>query len=248
MPLTGKKHTFFGRSVEGKQILLSSIDSIGRENGNAASNYAVQNWSLPSVTKRFSPVNNRYGTAGYYQIRPGSTDIAESAALNNDLGISAVTSPTLYSKPSFANIVGGAGTFVNFGGYPSFLGNDGVTIYRQGSLSVPVNNGPFNSPTGPNASYFGIIAQITLTQYKRFLLGVATDTVSDGTYAPKYVGIFSAIVGGTVFSALMPRNGVPKMPFFIIQGIPGETFIISLWQDTGTQSVATASLITFDTE
>lgn len=251
MPLSGKKHSFFGRTVEGKQILLSSIDYIGRENGNIASSFAVQEWSDSTVAKKFS-INNKYGNAGYYQIRPGSTDIFEAAALNNDLGISAGTSPTLYSKPAFANVVGGAGNYVNFSPYANYKGPDGISIYRQGALSVSVNNGPFNSPSGPGTGYFGIVAQITLTRQTRFILGVAVDSVGPPgpgetlTYSPKYVGVFSPLVGGTVFSASMPRNGIPRMPFFLIQGVPGENFIVSAWQDAGTQSVSATSLLTFD--
>lgn len=233
----------------GGAFYSTSITYLGRENNTLADSYAVSNWSSTAVAKKLNPSANRYGTSGYYQIRPGATNFAEGVGNNNDFGISAATSPTLYSHPSFATVLGGAGTFVNFGGYPNFLGNDGVTQYRQGAISIPVNQGPFTSPSGVDSSYFGQAFSVTLNQDATFLLGIAVDTAADRQYAPKYVSVFSSATG-SVFSASIPSGSggtsIPRLAVFLIRGKAGEQFISALWQDAGSNSVAPFSLITLD--
>ena len=233
-------------NFKGSRLRATSVEYLGRENNSVQSDYAVSNWSSTSVPKKFNPVN-RYGTSGFYQIRPGSSDFAEAVADGNNLGISAGAQPTLFSHPSFANVVGGAGTFVNFGGYPSFLGNDGVTAYRQGALSISVNQGPY-TPTGAEERFVGPAFTINMTQNAVFLLGIAVDTANDRNYAPKYVSVFSASTG-TVFSASIPTGAgasIPRLPVFLVTGNTGDQFIVGMWQDAGANSVAPFGLITFD--
>lgn len=237
----------------GGSFYTTSISYVGREN-NTEPLYPVSNWSLNSVPKKYSPVN-RYGTSGFYQIRPGSSDIGESVAGGNNLGISAGAQPTLFSHPSFANVVGGAGTFVNFGGYPNFLGNDGVTSYRQGALSISIQpppsgtgEGPYNWPEGENAAFVATAFTINMTQDAVFMLGVAVDTVNDRNYAPRYVSVFSSSTE-TIFSAPIPTGAgasVPRLPLFIVRGKTGDQFIVGMWQGVGVNSYAPFSLITFD--
>jgi len=129
---------------------------------------------------------------------------------------------------------------VNFGGYSIYRGPDGSTLYRQGALSVSVNNGPFNSPAGTNASYFGIAMSFTLNTTANFRLGLAVDSVGSGDFAPNYISISG------VFSDALTRDGSADMAFFDIQGTSGNTFDVALWQNTGTQNVAALSLVTYD--
>ena len=51
---------------------LPTISYVGNEVGGANSiSNAVRNWSDPSVAKQFNTIGvERYGNAGYYQIRP----------------------------------------------------------------------------------------------------------------------------------------------------------------------------------
>ena len=230
---------------------LPVINYVGNEVGDASSSYAVQNWSAVSVAKQFNTTGvERYGNAGYYQIRPtlktSPSNVYEGTSQGNDLGQAAGTEPTLSSPPSFlSSIRGRAGTFVNFGGYSNYLGSDGSTEYRQGGLSVPVGNGPYDSPAGPDASYFGEVLQFTLDERTKFRIGLAVDSVADSNYAPNYVGIYNASTG-SVFSAALTRDGAPDMVFFDITGNAGDTFTVALWQNTGGQSVAALSLVTFD--
>jgi hypothetical protein len=219
---------------------------------STGSSYPVHDWSNASVAKNHdSDGNNQYGSAGYLQIRPMPWDpapatIGEAAGSGNDLGISAGSNPSLYLSPSFlSTISGGAGSYVNFGPYPTFRGPDGSSLYRQGSLSVSVNDGPFNSPAGENASHVGVPVQFTLGASGNFRLGLAVDCVADGTYAPHYVSVFN-LSTGTVFSPVLTRDGNPDMVFFDITGNAGENFIVGLWQNVGSQSVAALSLITVD--
>ncbi len=229
----------------------ATITYAGTESSNGSS-YPVHDWSNPAIAKSHdSDGNNTYGSAGYWQVRPmpadpGTATIAESAGGGNDLGTSAGSDPTLSSAPTFlSSIAGGAGTYVNFGGYPNFRGPDGSVIYRQGALSVPVNQGPYNSPAGNDASHVGVPFQFTLGTSGKLRLGIAVDTVADGNYAPQYVSVYSSSTG-TIFSPALTRDGNPDMVFFDITGDLGDTFIIGLWQNVGTQSVAALSLITFD--
>jgi hypothetical protein len=129
--------------------------------------------------------------------------------------------------------------------YPTYLGSDGSTVYRHGGLSVSVGNGPHDSPAGAGASYFGEVLQFTLGASAKFRIGLAVDSVADANYAPNYVGIYNASTG-TEFSAALIRDGTPDMVFFDIEGNAGESFTVGLWQNTGSQSIAVLSLVTFD--
>jgi hypothetical protein len=222
------------------------ITYVGSETGTPANGFSVQNWSNPGVAKTYDiGGTEEYGTAGYYQIRPtlqsSPSNVSEPASAANDLGITAGSNPTLFSIPSFlTSATGGAGTFVNFGGYADYRGPDGSTLYRNGALSVSVNNGPFDSPAGSNASYYGIAMSFTLNSTANFRLGLAVDSVGSGDFAPNYISI------GGVFSGALTRDGNADMAFFDIQGTSGNTFDVALWQNTGTQNVAALSLITYD--
>ena len=222
------------------------ITYVGSETGSPANDYSVQNWSNPGVAKTYDIGGSEvYGSAGYYQIRPtlnsSPSNVSEAVGAGNDLGILAVSNPTLFSLPSFlSSATGAAGTFVNFDGYSIYRGPDGSTLYRNGALSVSVNNGPFDSPAGNNASYFGIAMSFTLNSTANFRLGLAVDSVGSGTFAPNYISI------GGVFSDALTRDGNADMAFFDIQGTSGNTFDVALWQNTGTQSVAALSLVTYD--
>jgi autotransporter-associated beta strand protein len=230
----------------------ASITYLGAEPGSAGSGYATQNWSNPGVAKTYDLSGDVYGTAGYYQIRPipyppGST-IYSAASAGNNLGITEGSNPTLYSAPAMlSSITGGAGDYVNFNNYAIFRGPDGSTLYTQGGLSVPVpaNQGPYNTPSGANTGYFGVAFDFTMGISATYRLGVAVDTVSDGTYAPNYVGLYNSGVG-TVFSSLLTRDGTPDMTIFEIDAAAGDTFTAAMWQLSGARSAAAFSLITFD--
>jgi hypothetical protein len=193
----------------------------------------------------------KYGTSGYYQIRPmpwdpGPAEIGEVTESGNFLGTNAGSNPTLSSAPYFlSSITGGAGTFVNYGGYGIFRGPDGSSLYRQGGLSVSVNNGAFDTPSGNNNGYFGVAFEFTISTPTSFRIGITVDSNGGGTYAPDYVGIYS-VSTGTVFSSLLDRNAEPDMAIFEINAFEGETFTAAVWQRSGTQSVAPVSLVTFD--
>jgi hypothetical protein len=230
---------------------LPAITYVGKEVSDESSSYVVQNWSAASVAKQFNTTGvERYGNAGYYQIRPtlktSPSNVYEGTSQGNDLGQAAGTEPTLSSPPSFlSSITGRAGTFVNFGGYSNYLGSDGSTEYRQGGLSVSVGNGPYDSPAGADASYFGEVLQFTLDERTKFRIGLSVDSVADSNYAPNYVGIYNASTG-SVFSAALTRDGTPDMVFFDIMGNAGDTFTVALWQNTGSRSFSALSLVTFD--
>jgi hypothetical protein len=231
--------------------LKSAITFVGTETGNASNGYTVQNWSNASVSKTYDIGSDIYGSSGYVQIRPmpwdpGAANIGESAGSGNLLGTNSSSYPSLSSTPSFvSSLTGGAGTFVNYGGYPIFRGPDGSSLYRQGALSVSVNNGAYNTPSGSNNGYFGIALNFTISTPTTFRFGIVVDTAASGTYAPDYVGIFSASTG-TVFSSLLTRDGNPDMAVFEIDALANETFTVSVWQLNGTQSIAPFSLVTFD--
>ena len=218
------------------------------------STYPVYDWSNASVVKNYdSDGDNNYGSAGYYQIRPTPNDTPSNVSVgvdaNNDLGISAGVNPTLNLAPAFlSSITGGAGTYVNFGGYPIFRGPDGSSLYRQGALSVPVTEGPYDSPAGDNASRVGVPVQFTLSTAGKFRIGLAVDAAADGNFAPDYVSVYSSATG-TVFSPALVCDGNPDMVFFDITGDVGNTFIVGLWQNVAAQhlyQIAPLSLITFD--
>lgn len=230
----------------------TSITYVGTETGVATNGYNLEEWSNPSVAKTYDVGGTeKYGTAGYYQIRPipypaETNQVYEPAASGNDLGTSAANYPTLYSAPSFlSSITGFDGTWVCYGAYPIFRRPDGAALCNQGGLSVPVNQGPYNSPAGDNASYVGTPIQFALGASASFRLGLAVDTAADGTYAPNYVSVFNSNTG-TVMSGALSRDGTPDMAFFDITGNPGDQFVVGLWQNTNTQSVAVMGLVTFD--
>lgn len=229
-----------------------TIAYVGTEPGTTP-NFVTQNWSNSAVPKSYATgTSNTYGKNGYWQIRPipypPSSTIYTPAASGNDLGTSGTSFPTLWSGslPAFmSSITGGAGDFVNFNSYAIYRGPDGSALYTQGGLSVPVNQGPFNTPSGANTGYFGLSADMVLTFSGTVRVGIAVDSVNDGTYAPNYVGIYSNSTG-TVFSSVLTRDGTPDMAVFDIVNPAGETFTVSQWQLAGTQSASAFSLVTVD--
>jgi len=229
----------------------ATINYVGTQTSTGANGYAVANWSNAGVAKDFDVSGEKYGTSGYYQIRPmpwdpGAANIGEATGSGNLLGTNAGSNPTFSSAPSFlSSITGGAGTFVNYGGYGIFRGPDGSLLYRQGALSVAVNNGAYDTPSGNNNGYFGVAFEFTVSTPTSFRIGITVDANGGGTYAPDYVGIYSGSTG-TVFSSLLDRNAEPDMAIFEINALAGETFAASVWQRSGTQSVAPVSMITFD--
>ena len=225
---------------------LPTISYVGNEVGGANSiSNAVRNWSDPSVAKQFNTIGvERYGNAGYYQIRPtlnsDPSNVYDATGGGNGLGVNADSNPTLFSAPLFlSSMTGAAGAFVNFGGYSTYLGNDGSTEYRGGGLSVSVDQGPFSS------RYFGHALQFTVNTLSKFRIGLAVDSVGSPAYAPDYVGIYNNS-RGTVLSTALTRDGTPDMVFFDITANPGDSFTVALWQNAGGQSVAALSLVTFD--
>ena len=232
----------------------ATISYVGTETSTGANGYAVANWSNAGVLKEFDVSGEKYGTSGYYQIRPmpwdpGAANIGEATGSGNLLGTEpsyASSNPTLSSQPSFvSSITGGAGTFVNYGSYGIFRGPDGSLLYRQGALSVTVNNGAYDTPSGNNNGYFGLAFEFTVSTPTAFRIGITVDANGSGDYAPDYVGIYSARTG-TVHSSLLTRDARPDMAIFEINAVAGETFAASVWQLSGTQSVAPFSMITFD--
>jgi hypothetical protein len=234
-----------------RPAVAAVVTYVGSETGSPGNGYSVQNWSNSGVAKTYDIGGSEvYGSAGYYQIRPtpnsSPSDVSEAVGGGNNLGTSAGTNPTLFSLPSFlSSATGDAGTFVNFGGYSTYRGPDGSALYRQGALSVSVNNGPYDSPAGASAGYFGTVMNFTLNTTANFRLGLAVDSVGSGTYAPNYVGIYNSGTG-TVFSNALTRDGNADMAFFDISGSSGNTFTVALWQNAGTQGVAALSLVTYD--
>jgi len=229
----------------------SAVTFLGIETGSASNGYSVQNWSNASVYKAYDVGGDVYGSSGYIQIRPmpwdpGSANIGEATGSGNLLGTDASSNPSLSLMPSFVGLFsGGAGTFVNYGGYNIFRGPDGSLLYRQGALSVQVNNGPYDTPVGPNNGYFGEAFSFTINTPTSFRFGLTVDTAANGSYAPDYVGIYSSRTG-TVLSSQLSRDGNPDMAVFEIEALVNETFTVSVWQLAGTQSIAPFSLATFD--
>ena len=227
----------------------ATVTYVGSETGSAGNGYSVQNWSNAGVTKVYD-IGGRevYGSSGYVQIRPGSTDLYQGIGDNNNLGVGAATNPTLLSRPSFiSSVTGGAGDFVNFGAYSTYRGPDGSSLYRQGALSVAANNGPYTPDNNP-ASYFGIAMHFTVNAGSYFRFGLAVDSVGSGTYAPDYVSLYSSSTG-TKISSLLTRDGSADMAFFDIDtrgDALSTNFDVALWQKSGTQSAAALSLATFD--
>jgi len=232
-----------------ERALSATVTYVGSETGSPGNNYSVQNWSNAAVTKVYDIGGNEvYGSSGYVQIRPGPSDVYQGIGDNNNLGVGAATNPTLLSRPSFiSSVTGGAGDFVNFGSYSNYRGPDGSAIYRQGALSVAVNNGPYTPDNNPS-SFFGIAMHFTVNAGSYFRVGFAVDSVGSGTYAPDYVSLYSGSTGTTI-SSLLTRDGNADMVFFNIDArgdILNTTFDVALWQKSGTQSAAALSLATFD--
>jgi hypothetical protein len=227
----------------------ATVTYVGSETGSHGNDYSVQNWSNAGVTKVYDIEGSEvYGSSGYVQIRPGPTDLYQGIGDNNNFGVGAATNPTLLSRPSFiSSVTGGAGDFVNFGGYSTYRGPDGSSLYRQGALSVAVNSGPY-SPDNIPGSYFGIAMHFTVKAGSYFRFGLAVDSVGSGTYAPDYVSLYSSSTG-TKISSLLNRDGSADMVFFNVdtRGDAASTnFDVALWQKDGTQSAAALSLATFD--
>ena len=145
-----------------------------------------------------------------------------------------------------SSIQGFAGTFVNFGGYAVYRGPDGSSLYRQGALSVPVNQGPYNTPSGSSNGWFGETLTFALNLTGTVRVGFAVDSVGTALYAPDYLTIYSPSTG-SVYSSLLTRDGIPDMAIFDFVNPAGETFTVAQWQLNGTQSVSAMSLVTFDT-
>jgi hypothetical protein len=227
----------------------ATVTYVGSETGSHGNGYSVQNWSNAGVTKVYDIGGSEvYGSSGYVQIRPGPTDLYQGIGDNNNFGVGAATNPTLLSRPSFiSSVTGGAGDFVNFGGYQVFRGPNGSDLYRQGALSVAVNGGPYTPDNNPS-SYFGIAMHFTVNAGSYFRVGFAVDSVGSGTYAPDYVSLYSGSTGTTI-SSLLTRDGSADMVFFNVdtRGDASSTnFDVALWQKSGTQSAAALSLATFD--
>ena len=94
--------SFFG--LQG--LVAVEVTYVGKEVGDGNSSYVVQNWSAASVGKQFNTPGGqeRYGTAGYYQIRPtlnsAPLEVSEGTSQGNDLGQAAESGATL-SSPSY---------------------------------------------------------------------------------------------------------------------------------------------------
>ncbi len=231
------------------------IEYVGTEVGTQASGYSVQNWSNPGVPKTYDVGGSEvYGSGGYCQIRPmawpepdPSININTPVLEGNDLGINEEPDPSFYAPPDWlASIVGGAGSYVNYDGYSIYRGPDGQSLYRQGALSVAVSQGPYNSPAGDDASYLGQPLQFTVATAAKFRLGIAVDSVGDGAYAPDYVNVYHTATGTSVFSAVLTRDRIAELVLFDITAEAGDNFVVGLWQNNGTQSVAAVSLLTID--
>ena len=231
------------------------IEYVGTEVGTDTSGYSVQNWSNPAVPKTYDVGGSEvYGSGGYCQIRPmawpepdPSININTPVLEGNDLGINEEPDPSFYAPPDWlASIVGGAGSYVNYDGYSIYRGPDGQSLYRQGALSVPVSQGPYNSPAGDDASYLGQPLQFTVATAAKFRLGIAVDSVGNGGYAPDYVNVYHTGTGTSVFSAVLTRDGIADLVLFDITAEAGDSFVVGLWQNNGTQSVAAVSLLTID--
>ena len=233
----------------------ATITAVGVEEGDAGNSYSVQNWSNSGVAKAYDlGGTEKYGTGGYYQIRPmpwdpGAANIGTAVGAGNNLGISEGSNPTLYSAPTIlSSLTGAAGTYVNYGGYGIYRGPDGDALYRAGGLSVAVSNGPYNTPSGSSNGNYGEAFSFTMGMSATFRIGIAADSVGSGTYAPDYMSIYNSGTG-TKYSSAMSRNGAADMAFFDIDAAAGDTFTAAMWQRTDSgpgASVAPFSLITFD--
>lgn len=228
-------------------LMATSITYVGMETGSV-----VQNWSNPAVTKT-QDINgdNRYGDAGYYQISPGSVEggvWSQVVGDGNNLGITALY-PTQYASPTFlnGNAAGGEGTLLNIDYFPLFYDPTGATQSQQGVLRLSSEakvsgNVPGNATGMRNKAF-----TFTMSNPAVFRLGVAVDTLTDGSYGPDYVSVTNANTG-EVFSAAIVRDGVPDMVFFDIGGNVGDVFEVGLWQtdENGTDGGVAFALVSFD--
>lgn len=228
---------------------ITSVQFVGSEPSGP-----TQNWSLSSVAKAYSlNGSDKYGTTGYVLIRPvapfaagSGVVVNEAAAAGNNLGISSSPYQSRFLIPNFFSAVaGGAGTYVNYDGYPAIRNANGLSDLRCGSISFSINEGPFSTPIG--GAYASGCISLTAGSQCNFRLGVASDTVADGTYAPDLISVFTNNGGvGTVYSSALTRDGSPNMSFFDIAANTGDVFTIGLWQLSASASVATVSLLTVD--
>ena len=234
--------------------LGAEVTYVGTQTSTGVNNYAVHHWSLASVSKQYDfDGNNKYGSAGYYQLRPmptssGSTSVYEAALNENLLGTDSSSYQSFFSQPSFiGSITGKSGSFVNFNEYSNFVEPNSATAYRQGALSVslPDSNGPYTTPSGLDTGYFGEIFQFTVSSPTVFRIGITVDSLGGG-YAPDYVGIYNNITG-TKHSTLLTRDAQPDMAIFEINALAGESYTVALWRVSGNpDGIAAFSLITFD--
>lgn len=253
MPSLGLAASVNASAVSGITSAVAPLSFIGYQTNTEGENYAVSNWSLTTSEKKFNVgATEKYGTSGYYLIRPIPKDQANLgaslsgstvASLYNDLGVTAQSWPTQYVAPSFATVSGGGGSFVNYFGYTSFLSADTTQEFRTGALSLSAVNGPYATPSGN--MYFADALFITLNQAADFVLGIATNTVGYSYYSPRYITLYSQETG-TVFSPLSPiQNNIPTMTFFRIKGQANQVFSVALWSQIN-NGVVTFSLVTFD--
>lgn len=234
----------------------ATVSSVGTQDGSAGTGFAVANWSNASVAKTYDLNNTeKYGGAGYYQMVPwtgifgGVPGLYEAVGEPNNLGIT-LTAPgvgqltTQYSTPTFltGNPLGGAGAYVNFGGYSQYRAPNGVDLYNQGALSLNLPNVATN-PLGATANW-GNALSFTLSTSASFRIGIAVNSVDAGAYGTDYVSIYNPSTS-SVFSAPLTRGVVPNMAFFDISGVSGDGFAVALWQ-TATTGPAALSLVTFD--
>lgn len=240
-------------------LLPLAVSFVGIESGSAANNYSVQNWSNASVPKAYSVGgSNRYGTAGYYQIRPltpwdagYSLQFGEAVGAPNNLGISAANYPTRYLHPAFASVIGNAGSFVNYGPYAIFRAPNGSDLVRLGGLSVATNAGSGSIFGGASTGFFGIPFAITLSQSVRFRLGVVVDHIDFAEYSPVNVCVTNSSFGrvGAVTPSggqALVNNRITDLVLFDISGNSGDTFSIECWQFANQASVTATGMLTFD--
>ena len=77
----------------------ATISYVGTQLDSSANGFAVANWSNSAVPKGYDVSGDKYGTAGYYQIRPmpwdpGAANINQAAGSSNLLGTDAGSNPT----------------------------------------------------------------------------------------------------------------------------------------------------------
>jgi len=231
----------------------ASINFVGTETGAA-----VQNWSYVGVPKTPGidiDNNNRFGSAGYYQITPGAVgnSWSDAAEANNNLGITQIY-PTLFSKPDFlnGNPLGAEGSYSNPSTAPDFMNPEGNALIRQGGLAPSSGNIEFVFTPDDVEGVRHVAFSFTLSESANFRLGIAVDTSGVAADAPDYVYV-SNVTAGDVFSTPLIRNGVPDMVFFDIQGNAGDVFVVKLFvkliqenEELPVDGPIPFSLITFD--